>query len=177
MTRLTQEQEAIRQKARELAAAVVAPRAAAVDRDEAYPWDNARALREAGFFGMTIPAAYGGPGLGFLEVCLVIEEMARVCGVTGRIAVEANMGAVSAIMAYGSEAQRDRFLLDLAVDGTTVEYRARGNGKAPASIAKTQLKELMEDVIALVPIAVVANVTARSSPMRPSALRVTAHGR
>src|SRR3546814_7328598 len=32
--------------------------------------------------------------------------MARVCGVTGRIAVEANMGAVSAIMAYGSEAQK-----------------------------------------------------------------------
>src|SRR3546814_17903058 len=32
--------------------------------------------------------------------------MARVCGVTGRIAVEANMGAVTAIMAYGSEAQK-----------------------------------------------------------------------
>jgi alkylation response protein AidB-like acyl-CoA dehydrogenase len=41
-----------------------------------------------------------------LEVTLVIEEMARVCGVTGRIAVEANMGAVSAIMAYGSETQK-----------------------------------------------------------------------
>src|SRR3546814_17147397 len=55
---------------------------------------------------MTIPRDLGGPGLGFLEVALVIEEMARVCGVTGRIAVEANMGAVSAIMAYGSEAQK-----------------------------------------------------------------------
>jgi 3-sulfinopropanoyl-CoA desulfinase len=106
MTRLTAEQEAIRVKARELAAAVIAPRAAMVDREEAYPWDNCRALREAGFFGMTIPKAYGGPGLGFLEVALVIEEMARVCGVTGRIAVEANMGAISAIMAYGSEAQK-----------------------------------------------------------------------
>src|SRR3546814_4959074 len=56
--------------------------------------------------GMTIPRDLGGPGLGFLEVALVIEEMARVCGVTGRIAVEANMGAVTAIMAYGSEAQK-----------------------------------------------------------------------
>ena len=105
MTRLTQQQEAIREKARELAEAVIAPRAAEVDREEAYPWDNCRALREAGFFGMTLPRDYGGPGLGFLEVTLVIEEMARVCGVTGRIAVEANMGAVSAIMAYGSETQ------------------------------------------------------------------------
>src|SRR3546814_451476 len=106
MTRLSNEQEAIREKARELANAVIAPRAAAVDREEAYPWDNVRALREAGFVGMTIPRDLGGPGLGFLEVALVIEEMARVCGVTGRIAVEANMGAVSAIMAYGSEAQK-----------------------------------------------------------------------
>src|SRR3546814_19573304 len=55
---------------------------------------------------MTIPRDLGGPGLGFLEVAPVIEEMARVCGVTGRIAVEANMGAVSAIMAYGREAQK-----------------------------------------------------------------------
>ena len=106
MTRLTADQESIREKARQLAEAVIAPRAAEVDRQEAYPWDNCRALREAGFFGMTIPKDYGGPGLGVLEATLVIEEMARVCGVTGRIAVEANMGAVSAIMAYGSAAQK-----------------------------------------------------------------------
>jgi len=106
MTRLTAEQESIREKARELAEAVIAPRAAEVDREEAYPWNNCRALREAGFFGMTVPRDYGGPGLGFTEVTLVIEEMARVCGVTGRIAVEGNMGAISAVMAYGSEAQK-----------------------------------------------------------------------
>ena len=105
MTRLTAKQESIQAQARQLAKAVIAPRAAAVDREEAYPWDNCRALREAGFFGMTIPKAYGGPGLGYLEATLVIEEMAKVCGVTGRIAVEANMGAIGAIMAYGSEAQ------------------------------------------------------------------------
>ena len=106
MARLTAEQESIREKARQLAEAVIAPKAAEVDRQEAYPWDNCRALREAGFFGMTVPKDYGGPGLGFTEVTLVIEEMARVCGVTGRIAVEANMGAISAIMAYGSAAQK-----------------------------------------------------------------------
>src|SRR3546814_3961632 len=93
MTRLSNEQEAIREKARELANAVIAPRAATVDREEVYPWDNVRALREAGFVGMTIRRDLGGPGLGFLEVALVIEEMARVCGVPVRIAVEAHMGA------------------------------------------------------------------------------------
>ena len=56
--------------------------------------------------GMTVPQDYGGQGLGFLEACLVIEEMAKVCGVTGRIVVEANMGGIAAIMKYGSGAQK-----------------------------------------------------------------------
>jgi len=106
MTRLTAEQESLRARARDLADSVVAPRAAEIDRSEQYPWENAAELRDAGFVGMTIPKAYGGQALGYLEACLVIEEMARVCGVTGRIAVECNMGAIGAIMAYGDEAQK-----------------------------------------------------------------------
>ncbi|KZD12167.1 3-sulfinopropanoyl-CoA desulfinase [Oceanibaculum pacificum] len=106
MTRLTDAQLSLQARARELAQSVIAPRAAEVDRSEQYPWHNVEAMVEAGFFGMTIPQQYGGQGLGYLETCLVIEEMAKVCGVTGRIAVEANMGAVGAIMAYGSEEQK-----------------------------------------------------------------------
>ena len=56
--------------------------------------------------GMTIPKTYGGQGLGFLETVLVVEEMAKVCGVTARIVVEGNMGAIAAIMKYGTEAQK-----------------------------------------------------------------------
>src|SRR5882724_5046780 len=55
---------------------------------------------------MTIPKPYGGLGLGFLDASLVVDEMAQVCGVTGRIVVEANMGAISAVMHYGTEAQK-----------------------------------------------------------------------
>ena len=105
---LTAEQEALRAKARELAEQVIAPRAAEVDRTETYPWDNVKALTEAGFMGMTVPKEYGGPGHSFLDVTLVIEEMAAQCGVTGRIAVEGNMGAISAVMQYGTEAQKKR---------------------------------------------------------------------
>jgi len=113
---LTREQQALQARARDLARTAVAPRAAEVDRSEQYPWDTVAALKEAGFFGMTIPKAYGGPGLGYLDAVLVIAEMAKVCGVTGRIAVEANMGAIGAIMAYGSEAQKRRAAA-LVLDG------------------------------------------------------------
>ena len=103
---LTRAQKELRDRARTLAEGRIAPRAAEVDRTEAYPWDNVRALVKAGFMGMTIPKALGGAGLGTLEAVLVIEEMAKVCGVTARIVVEGNMGAIGAIMAYGSNAQR-----------------------------------------------------------------------
>ncbi len=92
--------------ARDLAERSIAPRAAEVDRTEAYPWDNVAALREAGLLGYTIPSEFGGAGGDFLDATVIIEEMARVCGVTGRIAVETNMGAISAVMQYGSEAQK-----------------------------------------------------------------------
>ena len=100
---LTAEQQTLKERARELAREAVEPRAAEVDRTEQYPWDNVEALREAGFMGMTIPGAYGGQGRSFLDAALVIDEMAQVCGVTGRIVVEANMGAISALMHYGTE--------------------------------------------------------------------------
>jgi alkylation response protein AidB-like acyl-CoA dehydrogenase len=103
---LTPAQEELRARARELAQGPIAARAGEVDRSEQYPWDNVKALKEAGFLGMTIPKELGGQGLGFLEAALVIDELAQACGVTGRIAVETNMGAISAILRYGSEAQR-----------------------------------------------------------------------
>ncbi len=103
---LSPDELALQARAREFSQTIVAPRAAAVDRDEQYPWDIVKALGEAGFLGMTIPKALGGQGRSFLETVLVIEEMAKSCTVTARIVVEANMGAISTVMAYGSEAQK-----------------------------------------------------------------------
>ena len=106
MTILSNEQLAIQAEARELAQSVFKATAAHTDATEAYPWDNIAKLNAAGFMGMTIPKAYGGRGLGYLETVLVIEEMASACATMGRITVEANMGAIGAIMAYGTEEQK-----------------------------------------------------------------------
>ena len=106
MLTLSPAQIELKEKARDLARRVIAPRAAEVDRTEAYPWDNVKALTEAGFMGMTVPREYGGPGRSYLDAVLVIEEMAKACGVAGRIVVEGNMGAIGAILSYGSEEQR-----------------------------------------------------------------------
>jgi 3-sulfinopropanoyl-CoA desulfinase len=113
---LSPAQKALQEKARALAEGEIARRAAEIDRTEQYPWENVALLKEAGFFGMTIPRDYGGKGASFLDAVLVIEEMAKRCGVTARIVVEANMGAISAVMAYGSEEQK-RLAAALVLDG------------------------------------------------------------
>ncbi|MCP3461001.1 acyl-CoA dehydrogenase family protein [Bradyrhizobium sp. CCGUVB23] len=114
--KLSPEQQKLKAAARELAESKFAEKAAEVDRTEAYPYDNVKALTEAGFMGYTVPKEYGGRGGSFFEATLIIEEMARVCGATGRIAVEANMGAISAVMQYGSEKQK-RMAAELVLAG------------------------------------------------------------
>jgi 3-sulfinopropanoyl-CoA desulfinase len=113
---LTEQQRRLQRQVRQIAETVVAPRAAEIDRTEAYPWDNVAALRDAGLTGYTIPPEYGGNGGSLLDAAIIIEEFARVCGVTGRIAVEANMGAISAVMEYGTEAQK-RLAAELVLNG------------------------------------------------------------
>ena len=84
-----------------------AERAGHWDRERQYPWKNVEELTAAGLMGMTIPKKFGGGGASFLQCVQVIEEAARHCTLTARIIVEANMGGISAVMAYGTDKQRE----------------------------------------------------------------------
>ena len=142
MSILTKMQELLQLKARDLAQSVIKDRAAEVDRSEAYPWNNIEALTQAGFMGMTIPEEFGGQGLDYMDAVLVIEEMAKVCGVTGRIVVEANMGGVGAIMAYGSEKQK-HLAADLVLSGDkpAICITEPGAGSAATEMTTTAVKK------------------------------------
>lgn len=105
MTQLSPQQLALKEQARELAQAHFAPRAAEVDRSEAYPWENIALLRDAGFMTITLPKSLGGMGLTYFDAVLVIEEMAKACATMGRITVDSSMGALGAILKYGSTEQ------------------------------------------------------------------------
>jgi alkylation response protein AidB-like acyl-CoA dehydrogenase len=105
MDGLNAAQRHLRDRAREVAQEAAA-QAAATDRSLNYPWPMVERMTQAGFMGLTIPREWGGPGGSVLDAVLVVEEFAKACAVCGRIAVEANMGAVGAIMAYGTPAQK-----------------------------------------------------------------------
>lgn len=140
---LTAEQQDLRTRARKLADDVFAARAAGWDEREEYPWENVKDLVAAGFMGMTIPRAYGGPERPVLDVVLVIEEIARACGITGRIVVEGNLGVVGALKAYGTEDQKRRYLPWVLAEG---EKPAIAISEFEAGSAATDLATTAEEV-------------------------------
>jgi 3-sulfinopropanoyl-CoA desulfinase len=83
-----------------------AERASRWDQNREYCWPNVADLVKSGLMGMSIPVSYGGQGASFHDVVLVVEEIAKACTLSARIVVEANMGGISAVMAYGSEEQK-----------------------------------------------------------------------
>jgi len=107
---LGDDQAALQARVRALADRDFRDRAARWDEREEYPWENVKALVDHGLMGMAAPAAYGGQGRALLDVVLAIEQVARACGVTGRILVDSNLGAVGAIVHHGTEAQKRKYL-------------------------------------------------------------------
>ena len=77
-----------------------------MDSSNEYLWPVVRALAAAGFMGMVIPRAYDGQGRLLLDVVLVVEEIAKLCGTVVRIVVDANTAVAKAIAEYGTEEQR-----------------------------------------------------------------------
>lgn len=94
------------QIARELAEEKFSIRAAHFDQKRAYCWRNIRDMTAHGLMGMSIPVEYGGKGASAYEIALIIEELARHCTLTARVFTEANIGAITTIMHYGSELQK-----------------------------------------------------------------------
>ncbi len=77
---LTAEQLAARDLARTFAAERVEPLAAAIDRDESYPWDLYHEMAKVGFLGLNVDPRYGGAGADELTMDLVMEELAKASG-------------------------------------------------------------------------------------------------
>ena len=114
---LNEEQKMLVELADRMGREQFAPKAARWDREHEYPYENVEALRRAGLLGMTIPKRFGGPERPLIDVVLAIEQIAKYCGVTARIVVETNMGALGCVMAYGTEAQQRELARRVLEDG------------------------------------------------------------
>ncbi len=97
-------------EARKFAEAEIAPFAAQWDAEEHIPRSQIQKYADIGWFGMTLPEKYGGGESSALDAVLIIEEVARHCGISARLIVDHNFGAVGTILNFGTEEQRERVL-------------------------------------------------------------------
>ncbi len=102
--------EMIRESAKTFAEKEIAPRAAAIDRDNLFPRDLWPKMGALGLHGITAPEEYGGLGLGYLEHCVAMEEVSRASGSVGlSYGAHSNL-CVNQIVRNGNEAQKARYL-------------------------------------------------------------------
>ncbi len=111
---LTEEQQMIRDAAREFAQNEIAPVAARFDASGEFPVETIRQAGELGFMGVEIPEAYGGSGLDSISFVLVIEEISAACAAHGVIVSVNNTLFGVPLLDFGTEEQKKRFLTPVA---------------------------------------------------------------
>lgn len=112
--KLTEEQLAVRDAARDFAQNILKPTIIERDRDQRVAVDELRQLGELGFMGMMVDPAYGGSGMDTVSYVLAMEELSKVDASTS-VAVSVNNSLVCyGLQAYGNEEQKQKFLVPLA---------------------------------------------------------------
>jgi alkylation response protein AidB-like acyl-CoA dehydrogenase len=104
----------LRALVRDFAGREVAPRVAAYDRAEELPRDLLARIGELGLVGGTVPTRWGGGGLDHRTFAEMIEEMSRVCHILGTIMSMPSGLVGGAILRYGTDEQKERWLRPLA---------------------------------------------------------------
>jgi alkylation response protein AidB-like acyl-CoA dehydrogenase len=110
---LTEQQKTIKSLARRIAEERILPIRAELDEKEEFPWPIMKELADADMFRVFVPEEYDGLGGGCLELCLVTEELSRVCSGVA-VSYAASALGVMTVMEYGTEEQKRKFLPEIA---------------------------------------------------------------
>jgi alkylation response protein AidB-like acyl-CoA dehydrogenase len=109
----TEQQKEIKNLTRTIAEERVLPVRAALDEKEEFPWEIMKILADAGLFGVYIPEEYGGLGGSIFELCLVVEELSRVCSGVAVSYAASGLGTLT-LLQFGNDEQKRRLLPDIA---------------------------------------------------------------
>ncbi len=144
---LSEEQSALVDAARRFAKERIIPVAALCDRESRFPKDVFEAGHELGFVNATVPAEYGGPGLGELENALIAEQLAYGC--TGiQTSMLANTLAATPIKLAGNEAQKKKYLGLLTSSPVFASYcTTEPSGGSDVAGLRTTFKKHGEDYV------------------------------
>jgi alkylation response protein AidB-like acyl-CoA dehydrogenase len=118
---LTEEQQMLRDLARQITAERIKPVRAELDEEGIFPWDIIKDMAQADLFSTIIPEAYGGLGLGCMANVLVLEALAEGCVGVATTYAAGLLGAYP-LMLFGSEAQKQKYLPPLSRGDTLAAF-------------------------------------------------------
>ncbi len=138
----TDQQIELHNRTRELAESAMRPVAAKYDEQQTYPWEVQHAIRDAGLSGVWIPQEYGGMGGGVLDLCIVVEEISRVCGGMG-VGFAVNALGSFPIMIGGTDEQKERWLPAIAAGEKLIAFglSEKKSGSDAGSMITTAKRE------------------------------------
>ena len=110
---LSEEQILLKETVRRIANEQIAPGAAKRDEAAEFPWDIVEILRENALFGADFPEKYGGAEMGFLSLCLIMEEISKVDASIATLLGVHELGTLP-IFLSGNDEQKSKYLPKLA---------------------------------------------------------------
>ena len=146
---LTDEQQLIRDAVREFAETEVTPIAAELDRDHRFPYELLPKLAEMNLMGMPYPEKEGGAGADYVSYVIAVEEISRACASTGVIVSAHTSLATWPVFKFGTEAQKDRYLQDMASGRRLGAFALTEPGAGTDAAAGTATATLHADGYAL----------------------------
>jgi len=146
---LTDEQQLIRDAVREFAETEVTPIAAELDRDHRFPNELLPKLAEMNLMGMPYPEKEGGAGADYVSYVIAIEEISRACASTGIIVSAHTSLATWPIFKFGTQAQKDQYLNDMASGRRLGAFALTEPGAGTDAAAGTATATLHADGYAL----------------------------
>ena len=140
---LSEEQIMLKDTIARLAKEQIAPGAEARDEKGGFSWDSTEILRENGLFGADFPEKYGGSEMGLFSLCLIIEELAKVCASTSVILLVHELGSIPLFLA-GNNEQKDKYLPKLATGEHLIAFGLT-ESNAGSDVSGVKTKAVKED--------------------------------
>jgi len=119
---MDEKHEMIRSSVREFAESEIRPVAGDLEEKEEFSVELTRKMGDIGLLGMVVSEEYGGQGLDYISYIIAMEEIARIDGSQAAVLAAGNSLGISPIDAFGSEAQKRKYLPDLCRGKTLMGF-------------------------------------------------------
>jgi len=141
------EREMIRAAAEKTALRMVQPRAAKIDATGEFPWDLVEAFGKQGYLSLLLPESYGGTDGDLTSLCIVIEEIAKVCGSSSLILLAHGLGTLPVLLG-GNPSQKNLCFTEISEKNSLIAFALNeSEGELQVPSVKTTAEKIGKDYL------------------------------